>query len=765
MTTVNFEELHSNVDEIVDALMKTEALKLKDRIGDNVVELRNYLKNDGGVGRVTGKALLLNKISNLCVIDFDINKSYNDELKESIRKQLISQLSDEDVVVRTGSGGLHVYCNTEFFTVRSNRMIKCYSCSDFDIDLMTSIDETKRSLIVLPESRVRKNAREPITKYEFIRGGWNSTITRSISDVLNDLDIKITIEQKSEEINNIVRENVGVMINDELARALVDGLYDFEVHNDGGNMSIEKEVTLFTLFQAINSLPKEFVEEAYINVFDLCKLTDNAKNNFETAKQRYGWMSTSPFVLVKILKLHQTEYYNEYIKPLLKNNTVVFGINLNDDFTMTDIRRKAEQRLYKYPNEVIEDLSKVIRFVDNEQRMFVQKVWNVDSKTSSISFVTTQSMRDSLKMIKLWKDGQRYVNAYDILLTKLTELTVKGVCFKSNDKDVFSLFHGYKYNVLDKCNYEVIKSFINFIKEIICDNVDTIFKYVMGWIATMIQNPGVKNETAIILKGLQGIGKNRFTDIISELLAGYSCKNVTDMNELTGSFNSVVENKMLIVLNELKNNGEDRMVNFNALKSIITDDTIRINEKNQPRRTAENVANFIFCTNNAYPVKIEVGDRRYVVLNVNGKYKGQFDYFSALMKGCTNEFYANLLTFFMKYDLSTFNVRDIPMTDAKQDLIEASRSPVDQFICDHYDSLVKGMQCSLALGMIPKEMTKRNFELQIKQRCERKKVTIDGARPWCYVLKNECKELYQQTKFDEDEELINNYIENHDECI
>ena len=43
------------------------------------------------------------------------------------------------------------------------------------------------------------------------------------------------------------------------------------------------------------------MEEAYINVFDLHKLTDNAKNNFETAKQRYSWMLTSPFVLVKIL--------------------------------------------------------------------------------------------------------------------------------------------------------------------------------------------------------------------------------------------------------------------------------------------------------------------------------------------------------------------------------------------------------------------------------------------------------------------------------
>ena len=82
-------------------------------------------------------------------------------------------------------------------------------------------------------------------------------------------------------------------------------------------------------------------------------------------------------------------------------------------------------------------------------------------------------------------------------------------------------------------------------------------------------------------------------------------RSVTDISELTGNFNSIVENKMLIVLNEVKNCGDDRLANFNALKSIITDNSIRINEKNQPRRTAENVANFIFCTNNPYPVKIE----------------------------------------------------------------------------------------------------------------------------------------------------------------
>ncbi|KAA6365858.1 MAG: hypothetical protein EZS28_038615 [Streblomastix strix] len=51
---------------------------------------------------------------------------------------------------------------------------------------------------------------------------------------------------------------------------------------------------------------------------------------------------------------------------------------------------------------------------------------------------------------------------------------------------------------------------------------------------------------------------------------------------------------------------------MDALKSIITDNQIRINEKNQPRRTSENVMNLIMVTNNDFPIKIEANDRRYV---------------------------------------------------------------------------------------------------------------------------------------------------------
>ena len=743
------------VEQLAESLVESENKTLNERIGSNTVDLTNYEKHDGGRGtRITGRALLGNKIKNLSIIDVDINKGYDDEKKEMVRKNVLNVLSYDDVIVKTASGGLHIYVNTDLFFPTSNRMIKCYSCEDFDIDLMNCKDEFKRSLVVMADSKVRKNHKSPISTYSFIRGSYDSILKRSVNDVLKDLDIKLTIEQ-NEEITQIIKENVDEVITDELAQAIIEGFDNIDIHNDGGNMNLEKEVTLFTLFQGINSLPQKFIEQAYEIVYECCNLTGNAKSNFENAKARYAHLSTNPFVLVKILKLYNQPYFDEVIKPLLKKQEQkIHKINLRDDFTLTNMLQKANKNKYQNPFVVIEDLSKIIRKIDGETIMYVKKIYDIHAKRHTLTFVNQTNMKEMLKSVKLWKEDKKIITAWDILEYNSSLFMIKGVKFNTDDKDVLSIFQGYKYNILDNINYNVINSFLNLIKEVICNNEEELYNYVIGWISLMIQNPGVKNETALILKGLQGIGKNTFTDVISELLVGYSCKNVTDISELTGNFNSIVENKMLIVLNEVKNCGDDRMANFNALKSIITDDTIRINEKNQPRRTAENVANFIFVTNNAYPVKIEIGDRRYVVFQCNGKYKGNDSYFKQIHDSFNKDFYDNLFTFFMSYDLSTFNVRKIPMTEAKQDLIEASKSPIDVWINDHYDSLVKGMSCSDALVCKPADMKDKNFQLSIKDKCDRKQKRVDGKRVWYYFLKDECKGLYHQTEiFEEDEKF------------
>ena len=746
--------MQGNIDSLVDSLIETEMQTLNQRIGSNTVDLVSYQKHDGGSGtRITGKALLVNKIPNLSVIDVDINKSYDDDKKEMIRKNIIQSLSDDDVIVKTASGGLHIYCNTDLFFPTSNRMIKCYSCEDFDIDLMSCKDELRRSLVVMAGSKVRKNHKSPISTYSFIRGSYESKLKRTVNDVLNDLDIKLTIEQ-NEEVKQIIKENTDSEVSDELAQAIIEGFDNIEIHNDSGSMKIEKEVTLFTLFQGINSLPKAFIEQAYEIVYECCNLTDKAKTNFDNAKARFAHLSTSPFVLVKILKLYNKPYFDDVIKPLLKKqDQVIHKIDLNDNFTLTSMNEKAEKHRYSNKYQVIEDLSKVIRRIDAETVMYIKKIYNVHDDKYILTYVTQTNMKEMLKSIKLWKIENKTLTAWDVLNENSSKLMIKGVKFNSNDPDIFSTFQGYKYKILDTVNESLIVEFLKLIHDVICEGNDELYKYVIGWIASLIQKPGIKNETALILKGLQGIGKNTFTNVISELLSGYSCKNVTDISELTGNFNSIVEDKMLIVLNEVKNCGDDRLANFNALKSIITDSTIRINEKNQPRRTSENVANFIFVTNNSFPVKVEVGDRRYVVLQCNGLHKGDDEYFKQMYKSFNKEFYDNLLTYFIKYDINDFNPRRIPMTEAKQDLIDASKSPLDQWICDHYDELIKGIISSDALLSKPSEMKDRAFQLQLKDKCEHKKIQHDGVRKWYYILKDECKSLYKQTIYESDDEI------------
>ena len=66
--------------------------------------------------------------------------------------------------------------------------------------------------------------------------------------------------------------------------AIIEGFDNIEIHNDAGSMRIDKEVTLFTLFQGLNSLPKKFIEQGYEIVYECCNLTERAKNNFEIAK-------------------------------------------------------------------------------------------------------------------------------------------------------------------------------------------------------------------------------------------------------------------------------------------------------------------------------------------------------------------------------------------------------------------------------------------------------------------------------------------------
>jgi hypothetical protein len=132
----------------------------------------------------------------------------------------------------------------------------------------------------------------------------------------------------------------------------------------------------------------------------------------------------------------------------------------------------------------------------------------------------------------------------------------------------------------------------------------------------IFQHPGVKIGTAPIIIGAPGAGKNTFTDVICDLLGEYAERNITSIDSLVGHFNATTENKMFIVLNEVKSTDDGRIVNWDRMKSLVTDSVQTYNQKYIKERTSESVCNLMFVTNNDRPIKIDDADRRYLCSNV-----------------------------------------------------------------------------------------------------------------------------------------------------
>ncbi|KAA6363153.1 MAG: hypothetical protein EZS28_041319, partial [Streblomastix strix] len=71
---------------------------------------------------------------NLCVIEIDIHKDKSIEEIDKIRQNLIDTLPPNVGLVKTAHGGLHIYCNRNYYRLPSNRNVKIAITDSFDID-------------------------------------------------------------------------------------------------------------------------------------------------------------------------------------------------------------------------------------------------------------------------------------------------------------------------------------------------------------------------------------------------------------------------------------------------------------------------------------------------------------------------------------------------------------------------------------------------------------------------------------------------------
>ncbi len=436
-------------------------------------------------------------------------------------------------------------------------------------------------------------------------------------------------------------------------------------------------------------------------------------------------------------------------------------IDMNDGFSLANLRTNN----YSLPggvgikvNKFINDLKKCVVVINTAEMLFIVKDYDGARDAGKLTFLTDKGFERLMRSIKVGKyyenDKIKPVNAFMIYDSGKNKnyLMKDGMRFYDKRENIFSYFTGYDYKEVDEVDENVIAGFLNHIKEIIANGNVEIYEYILNWYSYILQKPEGKTGTCLVFTGLQGTGKNVFTDVLCKLMSRYANKNVTRIDDVVGRFNTATENKKLVVCNEMSSIESDvKCYNTDALKSVITENQIDINQKCMPVRTIQNVCNLIILSNNILPVKIDRDDRRYVVSEVNEKYKGNEAYFDKLCDSFDDVFYENLYTYFMRRDISKFSPRRIPRSEAKDNIINACKTSYELFIQDRINEFINGYDCTESFGDYQgwaklngfMNCNVKTYGLNIKKFCERRQIRVNGGKPYVYILKESMKNNFE----------------------
>lgn len=135
----------------------------------------------------------------------------------------------------------------------------------------------------------------------------------------------------------------------------------------------------------------------------------------------------------------------------------------------------------------------------------------------------------------------------------------------------------------------------------------------LNWLGFIFQNR-VKAGTAWLLWGVEGSGKGLLLDKVLEPLFGEENTTQLMFSNLDGDFNSLLEGKLLVNIDEAElsksRDGDEVMA---KLRNWITEPTMVINTKHVKERSIPSFVNFLVFANSYRPLRISASDRRWHV--------------------------------------------------------------------------------------------------------------------------------------------------------
>lgn len=252
----------------------------------------------------------------------------------------------------------------------------------------------------------------------------------------------------------------------------------------------------------------------------------------------------------------------------------------------------------------------------------------------------------------------------------------------ANTFNLWTPFEAQKHESSEEAVRIVHEVFIDFVTKLF-NNREQSVKYLLDWVAQIVQRPDQKIGVSYILRGEQGCGKNALVDMVRYIIGEAKFLETADpAKHIFDRFTSHKAGKILIAINEAS--GKDVHMHDDKLKDLITSTTILMEKKGVDAVVLQDFARYIFTSNNDNPVKTPAGERRFVTEEVSKAFHQDRKYFAAyyayLHRGDVKR---ALLDFFMSRDISQVDwIADRPVTDATKQAYIMNLAPEERFIAD-----------------------------------------------------------------------------------
>lgn len=199
------------------------------------------------------------------------------------------------------------------------------------------------------------------------------------------------------------------------------------------------------------------------------------------------------------------------------------------------------------------------------------------------------------------------------------------------------------------------------IREVLAAGDDVAAVYIMKFAAWAVQNPDKRAEVALVFRGGKGSGKGTFANALKDIFGAHGLQ-IFSPKHLVGNFNAHLRSCVLLFADEAFWAGDK--AGESALKGLITEPTLFIEQKGVDATAWKNRLHVIMAANADWVVPATQGERRYAAFDVSDCRMGDPAWFKALHEQMATGGREAMLHDLLAVDLTGWHPRQIPHTEA-----------------------------------------------------------------------------------------------------